>query len=146
MSSGPSNAHLLVHQYGQTTTWCILLNIMIISASLRNLKIASLIHYSLGGIICFLTYFFILWLLIPFGFIQSQKEYILYYLHAIIGCAMLAFIAIQVTLGIFARFFQRSPGENLLKFKITKNIHQYFGYFLAVIFKINIIWNWYGVN
>jgi hypothetical protein len=31
-----------------------------------------------------------------------------------------------------------------LKLKTIRNVHKGFGYFLAVVYKINIIWCWYG--
>jgi len=59
--------------YGQTFTWCILVNFTILFALLKFNKIAVLLHGILGATMIILTYFFILWFLAPYGFIQSQK-------------------------------------------------------------------------
>lgn len=143
MSSGPSNFDILVHQYGQSLTWCILLDLTAIFALMKYSRLAATLHAILGIVILLLTYFFILWFLIPYGFIQSQKEFILYYLHAIIGCAMLGFSALQASSGIITKYFLNSSELKLQTKKWIKNFHKFFAYFLAILFKINILWNWY---
>ncbi len=107
MSSYPDNTSVLIHQYGQTVTWCILLNISILSACLSYKKIASTLHAILGALILFLTYFFILWFLVPYGFnAQYSPQNILNYLHAVIGCALLGLIVVQCAVGLIAKFYK----------------------------------------
>jgi hypothetical protein len=73
MSSGPTNEEILVHEYGQTICWIILVNVNIILAQLRYNRAAAFTHMVIGLSIFFLTYFFILWYMIPYGFIQGQE-------------------------------------------------------------------------
>jgi hypothetical protein len=42
-------------------------------ALLKQSWSAAFLHMAIGIIMLFLTYFFILWFLLPFGFIQSQE-------------------------------------------------------------------------
>ena len=68
MSQPPDNFQMNVHQFGQTVTWSILFNISILCAILRHRKASIIIHAILSCMIMLMTYFFILYLLIPFGF------------------------------------------------------------------------------
>jgi hypothetical protein len=64
-------------------------------------------------------------------------------LHAIFGCAMLGFVTLQVSSGIIAKNFLNSSELKPFLKKWIKNFHKFFAYFLAVLFKINMLWNWY---
>ena len=61
-----------MHQYGQVLAWSVLANIGILLAQLKHSRIADIAHMINGLCMFFLTYFFILWFMIPYGFIQSQ--------------------------------------------------------------------------
>jgi len=145
MSSGPTNRQILIHEVGLSITWEILLNITVIMAILKHSWSAAFLHMAIGFCMLGLTYFFILWFLSPFGFIQSQKEELVYYLHAIIGCAMLGFILMLVSSGMFTKYGKDSKYNKSLK-NFIKIFHKSFAYFIIVLFKINILFNWYGTD
>jgi hypothetical protein len=130
---------------GQSVTWEILLNITVILALLKHSWSAAFLHMAIGLCMLVLTYFFILWYLIPFGFIQSQKAQLVYYLHAIIGCAMLGFIILLVSSGMFTKFAKESTFSKSLK-NFIKNFHKIFAYSIIILFKVNILFNWYTTN
>ena len=145
MSEGASNSQILVHEVGQSVTWEILLNITVIMALIKHSWSAAFLHMVIGFCMLFLTYFFILWFLIPFGFIQSQKAVAVYYIHAIIGCAMLGFIVLLVLSGLFTKYAK----ESYFSIALKKNIpifHKFFAYFMIVLFKINALFEWYTTN
>lgn len=97
---------------------------------------------AIGIVMLCLTYFFILWFLAPFGFIQSQEQVFVYYLHAIIGCAMLGFVVIIAASGLFTRYAKDMAFSWGLKHFI-KRFHNIFAYLVIILFKINILFNWY---
>jgi len=59
---------------------------------------------------------------------------------------MLGLIVIQCASGLFSRIYQNDLRSDIFKLRVIKGGHKYFGYFLSILFKINIIWNWYGTN
>lgn len=70
----------------------------------------------------------------------------MYYLHAIFGCAMLGFVVLQVVSGLITSYYLNSKVlEQKVKIYI-KGFHIIFAYFLGVLFKINMIWNWYSTE
>lgn len=142
MSAGPTNGQILVHQVGNSVTWEILLNITVVLALLKHSWSAAFLHMAIGIVMLFLTYFFILWFLAPFGFIQSQEAVLVYYLHAIIGCAMLGFVVIIAASGLFTRYARNLAFSRGLK-NFIKRFHKTFAYLVIILFKINILFNWY---
>lgn len=142
---GPSNYQIYVHEIGNSVAWEILLNITVILALLKHSWSAAFLHMAIGFIMLFLTYFFILWFLIPFGFIQSQEAVFVYYLHAIVGCAMLGFVVLIVASGLFTRFAKDMAFSMKLK-RYVKWFHKIFTYLVIILFKINILFNWYGTS
>lgn len=56
----------------------------------------------------------------------------------------MAFVVIQVAIGVFSRINLKNDKADLHLTKRVKNFHKYFGYFLAIVYKINIIWSWFG--
>ncbi len=70
----PTEYEVDLHMYGQAITWIVLVDINIILGILKYNRIASLLHMINGLCILFITYFFILWFLLPYGFIEEQKE------------------------------------------------------------------------
>jgi hypothetical protein len=142
MSGGPTNYQILVHQVGQSVTWEILLNISVIMALIKHSRSAAFLHMVLGICICCMIYFFVLWFLAPFGFIQSQEAVLVYYLHAIIGCALLGFLILLVCSGLFNRYCKDSKLAKPLK-TFIRRFHILFAYAVIILFKINILFNWY---
>ena len=69
MTDGPNEFDILIHQYGNTATWTFLVNVSIILALLKFSRLAAFVHMLIGLTIFVTTYVFILWFLIPFGFI-----------------------------------------------------------------------------
>lgn len=145
MSAGPTNSQILVHEVGQSVAWEILLNVSIILALLKYSGSAAFLHMVIGICMFFMTYFFVLWYLIPFGFIQSQEAVLVYYIHAIIGCGMLGFIVLLVGSGLFTRYSVDSVFGKKLRF-FVKKFHILFAYAIIILFKINILYNWYTTN
>jgi len=143
MSASPSNYQMNVHQIGLTVTWCFLLNFSVLCALLKYQKAAIIIHSVIGGIMMVMTYVFVLYLLAPFGFfVTIASSGILFYIHGIIGCALLGLVALQVTGGLLARFCQLNRLADIFKLQLIKNVHKYCGYSIGVLFKVNIIWCW----
>lgn len=70
----PTDFDILVHQYGNTATWTFLVNLTIILALLKFSRLAAFVHMLIGLTMFVTTYFFVLWFLVPFGFIEGQKE------------------------------------------------------------------------
>lgn len=146
MSQGPaSNLQINIHQIGQTVTWVILYDISIICACLNHKKSTAIVHSLLGWAILLMTYSLILLYLIPYGFFATQSgQPILLSIHGVIGLCLMAFVVIQVSIGVFSRLYLQNEKADLQLTRRTKNFHKYFGYFLAVVYKINIIWAWFG--
>lgn len=146
MSATPDNYQLNVHQFGMTVTWSLLFNVSVFCAILRHSKTAQISHSILSFMILISTYVFILYFLVPFGFnIVISQTSVLMYVHGVLGCALLGLVALQVTGGVLARFWQLNQLADIFKLQKVKNAHKYTGYTIAVIYKINILWSW-GVN
>jgi hypothetical protein len=136
----------IVHQIGNTLAWSFLYNFAVLFALLKYRKTAMILHTILGIVIMIMTYIFVLYFLVPFGFNQSiASDGILNYIHGVIGCALLGILVLQVGGGLFARFNQLNQLATISKLKLMNNIHKYSGYFIGVVFKINIIWSWYYI-
>ena len=59
---------------------------------------------------------------------------------------MLGFVVLQVVSGLITSYYLNSKVlEQKVKIYI-KLFHQIFAYFLGVLFKINMIWNWYSTD
>ena len=143
MSDFPTNYQQNVHQIGQTIAWSVLLNFMIISINLRFYKKGFLTHALLGYTILLLTYTFIIYFLAPYGFnINTNNFPLLLYIHAIIGCALLAFVALEVIGGILSKMTEDRISLGVTMAKRIKTLHRIFGYFLAFVYKVNVFWSW----
>jgi hypothetical protein len=59
---------------------------------------------------------------------------------------MLGFVTFQVLSGFITKSFLNSSELKPYLKKWIKNFHKFLAYFLAVLFKINILWNWYTTN
>lgn len=140
MSGSPTNYQNNIHAIGATVAWTVLLNISIVCGALRYDKVAALAHAIFGWIILILTFIAVLTILGPFGFIVSPADGNFWYAHAIIGVMLLGFVVIQVVGGVVARLCQTSKSMDILKLKPIREVHRYFGYFLALLYKINILW------
>jgi len=58
---------------------------------------------------------------------------------------MLGFSVIQVGGGLFTRLYGLDRRANLKFVTIMKWSHSLFGYFLGILYKINIMWIWYYI-
>lgn len=59
---------------------------------------------------------------------------------------MLGFVVLQVSSGLITSYYLNSKALGQ-KLKIyIKIFHKSLAYFLAVLFKLNIIWNWYSTE
>ena len=58
---------------------------------------------------------------------------------------MLGFSVIQVGGGLFTRIYSVDRKANLKLVNILKISHLIFGYFLGLIYKINILWIWFYI-
>jgi len=65
--------------------------------------------------------------------------------HGILGLCMIGFSIIQVGGGLFIKFYSVNKQANLKFVKVCKITHMLFGYFLGILYKINIMWSWYAV-
>jgi hypothetical protein len=63
-----------------------------------------------------------------------------------VGCAMLGFVVLQVSSGLITYYYLNSKVlEQKMKVYI-KVFHKVLAYFLAILFKANMIWNWYSTD
>lgn len=142
MSAGPVSTN--IHQIGNTLAWSVCFNIAVVTINLKYRQNALLLHSLLGWGMLALTYFDILLLLIPNGFnvTPAQGNPVLLFIHGILGLCMMAFVVGQASGGVIIRMQldKETPNLNLLG-RVRKG-HKYFGFFLAVVYKINIIWSW----
>ena len=58
---------------------------------------------------------------------------------------MIGFVVIQVGGGLFNRIYLKDKNSKSNLIRIMKICHKLFGYFLGIIYKINILWSWYDV-
>lgn len=90
-----------------------------------------------------MTYTFVLYILAPYGFfVTIDQSGILFYIYGIIGCALLGLVVLQIAGGFIGRFCQVNQRLDIFKLRMLKGVHKYTGYFIALLFKINIIWCW----
>lgn len=144
MSNFANNFQQNAHQIAQTFAWSILLDIAIVLGALRYDKAAAITHLIFGWIILILTYTFVLYFLIPYGFNVGQVGTWTAYAHGIIGCMLLGFIALQIIGGIANRMLQRGKKTEIFLLKKFRMVHRIFGYFLAILYKINLLWAWFN--
>lgn len=134
---------ITIHQIGQTLAWSVLFNVTVLFINLRHKHFATNLHSLLGWCMLLLTYIDILIFLIPYGFnISIQNDSLLLYIHGVIGLCMLGFVVLQVVGGVLIRMQLSDKTSSLATAGNVKKGHRAFGYFLAVIYKINIIWSW----
>lgn len=139
--AGPVSTN--IHQIGQTLAWSVLFNVAVLSINLRHKHYAANLHSLLGWCILLLTYIDILIFLIPNGFnITIQGDSLLLYIHGIIGLCLMGFVVLQVSGGVLIRMQLSDKSSSLATAGKVKKGHRAFGYFLALIYKINIIWSW----
>lgn len=145
MSNLANNYQINIHTFGLTAAWSVLLNVSIVSGALRYDKIAGISHAVFGFIIFVLTYICILYILIPYGFnISLSENGNLLYAHAIIGFMLLGFVVIQVVGGVMARQLQQMKKMDIFKLKSIRTAHRWFGYFMALLYKINVLMAFYA--
>lgn len=143
MASQPTNYQQNVHQVELTVAWSLIVNVSVVCAVFKHDKSAALAHLMFGCIILLLCYTFIIYFLQPYGFNANTLGW-WFYAHGILGCMMLGFSLLQVMGGFAIRFLQHGKTLSVFSIKLMKRGHQIFGLFLAVLYKINIIWAWYG--
>ncbi len=143
MSNLPSPYQNNIHAIGNAAAWSVILNISIVCAALRYDKVAAMLHAIFGWLILFLTFFSILTILAPYGFLITPADGNAIYAHGIIGCMLLGFIIIQVAGGVIARMFQQNKVIDIFKIKWIRAAHRYFGYFLALLYKIDVLYAFY---
>jgi hypothetical protein len=133
-----------IHQIGNTVAWCLLLDISIVAIHLKHNQHSLVVHSILGWVIFALTYVDILLLLIPNGFnvTVARNNSVLLFIHGILGLCMMAFVVVQVAGGVLIRLQLGNRQANLALLAKLKKAHMSFGYFLAIVYKINIIWSW----
>jgi hypothetical protein len=124
--------------------WSGLLNISLLFIRTRHYRHSLLLHSILGWVIFAITYISILIILIPWGFnITVANSSLLLVIHGIVGLCVLGFGVMQVAGGVLIRLQLGKRDANLALLSRLKKSHAGFGYFLAVIYKINVIWSWY---
>lgn len=139
--AGPVSTN--IHQIGQTLAWSVLFNVAVLFINLRHKHYAANLHSLLGWCMLLLTYIDILIFLIPNGFnITIQGDSLLLYIHGIIGLCLMVFVVLQVSGGVLIRMQLSDKTSSLATASKVKKGHRAFGYFLALIYKINIIWSW----
>jgi hypothetical protein len=132
-----------VHQIGNTLAWCFFYDIAVVLINMRYIKSATNAHALLGWCMLILTYIDILIFLIPNGYnISVANNSLLLEIHGIIGLCMMAFVVLQVTGGIIIRLQLTDKSTQKTITAKIKSGHRYFGYFLALLYKVNIIWCW----
>ena len=132
-----------VHQNGQTVAWSILLNVAIMAGALRYDRVAAALHAVLGVMVLILTYTFVLYFLIPYGFNVNNPLNWELYGHGIIGCMLLGFVLMQVAGGAISRLAQEEKKTEMKRLQFMRRMHRYFGYFLALFYKTLVIWAWW---
>lgn len=131
-----------VHQDGCTVAWTLLLSLAMIAGALRYDKLAFYAHAVAGWMIVFLTYFFVLYDLIPDGFnVANPKDWKMY-VHGVLGTMLLGFVAFQAALGMVLRMLQQTRKPAIDRIILLRRIHMFFGYFLAIIYKFIICYAW----
>ena len=133
-----------VHQCGLTIAWSLVVNVAIVAATLRYDKVALIIHALLAWTILIVTYVLITFLLAQYGFNVALFDTWSMMAHGIIGVALLGFIVIQVAGGMACKMFQNNKSIDIHKLKIMRNLHRAMGYFLAILYKILILYAWYN--
>jgi hypothetical protein len=132
-----------IHQIGQTIAWSVLLNISVVAINLKHKGFSLPLHSILGWVILALTYIDILVFLIPLGFnLSVVNSGTLLYVHGIIGLCMIAFVVMQLAGGVLIRLQLGNKSANQALLDKVKKGHKLFGYFLALIYKINILISW----
>ena len=146
MSSPPPPNIQAVHNICNSVAWSILFNISVFLSLFKFSRVAAWMHMILGFIILLLTLFAILWLLIQYSFNLSVAEVGgLLFAHGILGLCMIGFAIIQVAGGLFAKLYSVDKRANLKAVRWIKRCHMAFGYFMGLLYKINILWSWYAV-
>ena len=143
----PGEATQLTHDIVNTIAWSILFNVTAILAQFRFSKGATYAHSVMGIIMLVLTYFSILWILIPFGFNLSViliGGYV--FAHGVLGLCMLGFVVIQVGGGIYTRLYNMDKKADVKRVLLMKRCHMCLGYLLGLVYKINIMWMWYSLE
>ena len=97
-----------VHQDGMTAAWSLLLNLGIIAGALRYYKLALMTHIVSEIIVLLLTYTFILYVLIPYGFNVNNPNDWKLYAHGIVGCMLLGFSIFQTVGGLLIYLGRKS--------------------------------------
>jgi len=139
------NLETNIHQIGNTLAWSVLLNISLLAVNTRYHHLSLLVHSLMGWAILVITYTDILLLLIPNGLNTYAAGYgVLVFVHAILGLCMMAFIVLQVAGGVLIRLQLGNRDANLALLARVKKGHRIFGYSLAIVYKINVIWSWAG--
>lgn len=140
--AGPISSN--IHQIGNTLAWSGLLNVSLLFIHTRHHRHSLLLHSVMGWIIFALTYIDILIILIPFGFdVTVANSGVLMVVHAIGGFCMMGFVVLQVVGGVLIRLQLGKRETNMALVAKVKKGHAAFGYILAVVYKINVIWSWY---
>ena len=131
-----------VHQDGMTAAWSLLLNLGIIAGALRYYKLALITHIVSEIIVLILTYTFILYVLVPYGFnVNNPSDWTLY-AHGIVGCMLLGFSVFQTVGGLLIYLGRKSKRWDIEHLKTLRKIHMFFGFFLALIYKFINLYAW----
>jgi len=108
MSFPPPNIQA-VHNICNSVAWSVLFNFSVFLVQFKHSPMAMYFHNILGILILLLTYFGILWILIPTGFNLTVADSDLFmFIHGILGLCIMGLMIIQAGGGLVIKYYLRN--------------------------------------
>lgn len=140
----------MVHLVTLTVVWVVLADIAVYAALWKHKICGYYVHVILGWLIIIVTLIMTLIYIIPKGipsqcFIHENIKCDPYQFPlAIEGTILTCWIAIQVFSGIFCRGWQENPKARSISVMRSKKFHQFSGYIIMLLGKVNTFIHWRG--
>lgn len=143
-----ANNTLMFHLITLTISWNILANIAVYFALFKHTVKGYYVHAIISWLIIVITVVSTLLYIIPKGIPQqchiSEKIECdrFQFPLAIEGTILTFWLAIQIFTGIFARAWQEYPKARTISVMRSKRVHQFSGYFIMLLGKVNCFIHW----
>ena len=130
------------HMFGEVAVWSIFLNLSLIFTLLKHKKLAVILHGIVGFLQLCAAFSFMIIMLTPKGFHMTiEKHGYLIYIHSIAGLVLIAYIGLQVIVGIIMKLALISRYSTRAVLTLKK-IHRLAGWVLAVVVKVQVVVIW----
>ena len=143
-----ANNTLMFHLITLTVSWNVLANVAVYAALFRHTVKGYYTHAILSWLIIIVTLISTLLYIIPKGIPETCTiaEDVdcdpFQFPLAIEGTILTFWLAIQIFSGIFARAWQEYPFARSLTVIRSRRFHQYSGYFILLLGKVNCFIHW----